>query len=183
MPTAAQPEPSPDLGAITRRRRWVAQRGSRPQWRRGLVRPSSTRRRPVIVAAGGGGASAGQRQRGSRLLHRLGDFSAHAAAGLLAAGAVLAWLAVGLVTAFPGWWETVLYSVSSSITLVMVFAIQHTQARQQSATQRKLDELLRAQPSADNRLIAVEEAPDAELEALADLNLADREQADSPLPG
>jgi len=65
----------------------------------------------------------------------------------------------------------------------MVFAIQHTQARQQSATQRKLDELLRAQPLADNRIIAVEEAPDAELEALADLNLADREQAEGPLPG
>ena len=76
-----------------------------------------------------------------------------------------------------------LYSVSTSITLVMVFAIQHTQARQQSATQRKLDELLRAQPLADNRIIAVEEAPDAELEALADLNQADREQAEGPLPG
>ncbi len=59
----------------------------------------------------------------------------------------------------------------------MVFAIQHTQARQQSATQRKLDELLRAMPNADDRLIAVEEAPDAELEALADRNLADREAA------
>ncbi len=102
--------------------------------------------------------------------------------GLIAAGAVLAWVAVGLLTGFPSWWQTVLYSVSSSITLVMVFAIQHTQARQQSATQRKLDELVRTQPSADNRLIALEEAPDAELEALADLNLADREQADSPLP-
>lgn len=67
--------------------------------------------------------------------------------------------------------------VSSSVTLVMVFAIQHTQTRQQSATQRKLDELLRALPAADRRLIAVEEAPDAELEALAELNLADRDQA------
>ncbi len=65
----------------------------------------------------------------------------------------------------------------------MVFAIQHTQARQQSGTQRKLDELLRAQPLADNRIIAVEEAPDAELEALADLNMADREQAEGLLPG
>ena len=57
----------------------------------------------------------------------------------------------------------------------MVFAIQHTQARQQSATQRKLDELLRALPSADNTLISVEEAPDHELEARATLNLSDRE--------
>ncbi len=180
MANAAQPEPPPNA-ELVERRRWVAKVGSRPQWRRGLVHPSSTRRWPPVAAVGSR-ASATQRQRGSRMLHRLGDFSAHAAAGLIAAGAVLAWLAVGLLTRFPSWWQTVLYSVSSSITLVMVFAIQHTQARQQSATQRKLDELVRTQPSADNRLIALEEAPDAELEALADLNLADREQADSPLP-
>jgi len=54
----------------------------------------------------------------------------------------------------------------------MVFAIQHTQARQESATQRKLDELLRALPAADNRLIAVEQGPDAELEALIDRDRA-----------
>ncbi len=181
MPSSPQPESD----AIERRRRWVAQQGRHRQWRRGSVHPTASR--SSLSATGfsttGSRAGAVQRQRGSRLLHRLGDFSSHAAAGLLAAGAVLAWSGVGLATRFPGWWQTVLYSVSSSITLIMVFAIQHTQARQQSATQRKLDELLRAQPLADNRIIAVEEAPDAELEALADLNLADREQAEGPLPG
>jgi low affinity Fe/Cu permease len=94
----------------------------------------------------------------------------------VAAAAVLAWLAVGVATDFPDWWETVLSSTGASVTLVMVFAIQHTQTRQQSATQRKLDELLRAQPTADDSLIAVEEAPDHELQARADLNLADRRE-------
>jgi hypothetical protein len=32
----------------------------------------------------------------------------------------------------------------------MVFVIQHTQARHQAATQRKLDEIVRALPEADN---------------------------------
>ncbi len=59
----------------------------------------------------------------------------------------------------------------------MVFAIQHTQARQQAAIQRKLDEVLRAITTADDRLIAVEEAPDEELEALADLNMEDRDRS------
>ena len=59
----------------------------------------------------------------------------------------------------------------------MVFAIQHLQAREQAAVHRKLDEILRALPAANNRLIAVEEAPDHELQALAELNRADREQA------
>jgi len=109
-------------------------------------------------------------------VHRLGEYTAHATAGLLAAASIGGWLIVGGVLGFPGWWDNVLFIVSSSVTLVMVFAIQHTQARQESAVQRKLDELLRALPHADRRLIAVEQASDAELAALAELNLADRER-------
>ena len=47
----------------------------------------------------------------------------------------------------------------------MVFVIQHTQARHQAATQRKLDEILRALPEADNTLLALEHASDDELRA------------------
>jgi len=87
------------------------------------------------------------------------------------------WVVVGGLVAFPTWWQTVLYSTTASTTFVMVFVIQHTQSRQQSAMHRKLDELLRSANSADNQLIAVEEAAEQELEALADLNLADRDRA------
>jgi low affinity Fe/Cu permease len=48
---------------------------------------------------------------------------------------------------------------TSSVTLVMVFVIQHTQGREQAATQRKLDELLRAIPGAAESLMMLEEAP------------------------
>ncbi len=89
----------------------------------------------------------------------------------------MAWVVVGAIEHFPHWWETVLYSTSAGFTLVMVFVIQHTQSRQQLATQRKLDELLRTQPSADDQLIASEDAPDEELHALADLNMVDRQRA------
>jgi low affinity Fe/Cu permease len=111
------------------------------------------------------------------VLHRLGEASAHSSAGLVAAAAVLVWVGVGAVVGFAAWWENLLYVVSSTITLVMLFAIQHTQARQQSATQRKLDEILRALPRADGRFIAVEEAPDQELEQLAHKGRGDRAQA------
>lgn len=164
---------------IDTRRRWVlAQDGQPPRWRRGRVGPSGARRWLGASPGRRPGRSGRARQPGSALLHQLGDFTAHAAAGLLAAAAVGLWLVAGVALRFPGRWNDLLYITSSSITLVMVFAIQHTQARQQSATQRKLDELLRALPTADNRLMAVEEAPDAELEALADLNNADRDAAD-----
>ena len=99
---------------------------------------------------------------------------------MIVACVVAAWVVVGVVTGFPGWWETVLYSTASSVTVVMVFAIQHTQRREQMVTQRKLDELFRALPEADDQLIAAEGASDDELDALAGLNIADRQLADSP---
>ncbi|MET0578207.1 MAG: low affinity iron permease family protein, partial [Ilumatobacteraceae bacterium] len=67
------------------------------------------------------------------------------------------------------WWEISLYSSTSAVTVVMLFAVQHTQHREQVVTQRKLDELLRAQPGADDLLIAAESAGDAELEDLVGL--------------
>lgn len=116
----------------------------------------------------------------SRLLHRVGNATSLATVGLAVASLTALWLVVGFLVGFPSWWNNVLYSVTSSITLVMVFVIQHTQARQQAATQRKLDEVVRALPTASNRLIAVEEAAsDVELEDLADTNLDHRKQAEA----
>ncbi len=46
----------------------------------------------------------------------------------------------------------------------MVFVIQHTQSREQAATQRKLDELLRALPGAESGLIMLEEASEETME-------------------
>jgi low affinity Fe/Cu permease len=92
----------------------------------------------------------------------------------------VAWAAVGLGYAFPDWWQTVLYSVTASVTFVMVFVIQHAQERQTAATQRKLDELIRASSGADNSLIAVEEAAEEQLQALTHLNIADRDSAVAP---
>ena len=90
---------------------------------------------------------------------------------------VVVWGVVGVVAGFPAWWQTVLYSVTASVTFVMVFVIQHTHERQTSALQRKLDELIRSSAPADDALIAVEEAPDEQLQALTDLNLGDRTRA------
>ena len=118
-----------------------------------------------------------QRHWTSRALHRLGGVAAHSGAGIVTTVLVVVWAAVGLASGFPQWWQTVLYSVTASVTFVMVFVIQHAQERQTFGTQRKLDELIRSSSHADNTLIAVEEAPDEHLQALAHLNLADREKA------
>ena len=160
-------EDQPAGEAIGARRAWLDEhRETEPERR-------SWRNRPVLPDHG---VAWSDRTRASRALHRLGDLTARPFAGVTVAVTVVAWGAVGLVYRFPHWWEEMLYATSTSITLVMVFAIQHTQGRQEMAIQRKLDELLRAMPTADDALIAAEDAPDDELDALAALNRADRER-------
>lgn len=127
-----------------------------------------------------------QRHWASRALQRAGGIAAHSGAGIVATVLVVLWAVVGFIFVFPLWWQTVLYSVTGSVTFVMVFVIQHAQERQTAGTQRKLDELIRSSRHADNSLIAVEEAPDEHLQALAHLNLADRKRAtadDESAPG
>ena len=133
-------------------------------------------------ATGNAGSASERREhlRSSRLLHRVGDATSLATVGLGVGAVTALWLVAGFFVEFPAWWNNVLYTVTSSITLVMVFVLQHTQARQQAATQRKLDEVVRALPTANNRLIAVEEAAsDGELDDLAHSNLDHRKQAES----
>jgi low affinity Fe/Cu permease len=114
-----------------------------------------------------------RRRLSSRVLHRAGAVLEEPGAGVAVAACILAWTITGLATGFPDWWQVVLYSVASTVTLIMVFVIQHTQARQISSIQRKLDELLRSS-SASNQLIAVEQAPDQLLQSLGESNLEDR---------
>lgn len=101
-----------------------------------------------------------QRSCSSSLLYRIDHYSslpwAAIVVGLLLVGAVL----VGFGVGFSSGWLTVFETGTSAITLVMLFVIQHTQSREQSATQRKLDELLRALPGAETGLMLLEEASD-----------------------
>ena len=70
---------------------------------------------------------------------------------------------VGIILRFPEAWVVAFESVSSAVTLAMVFVIQHTQHRSQQATQLKLDELIRSLPQADDRVVRVEASSEAEI--------------------
>jgi low affinity Fe/Cu permease len=59
----------------------------------------------------------------------------------------------------------------------MVFIIQHTQARHQRATQRKLDEILLALPDTDNALVTLEHASDDELHSVGHQHRSIRQAA------
>jgi low affinity Fe/Cu permease len=106
-----------------------------------------------------------RRSRGSRLLWGVDRWTGAplTAVSVLAAG--IAWVALSAVFDFPDQWERIFQTLVAAITVVMVFVIQHTQARHQAATQRKLDEILRVLPEADNSLLALEHASDDELRA------------------
>jgi low affinity Fe/Cu permease len=78
-------------------------------------------------------------------------------------GLDLVWVLASVATGFPGRVETIFQTIVAALTLALVFVIQHTQAREQVTTQRKLDEILRSLPNASNALIAFEDAPDHEV--------------------
>jgi low affinity Fe/Cu permease len=131
------------------------------------------------------GKKSEQRHPGSRVLHVLDRWAARPTLALGAVAAVMAWVLVSAVVGFPARLENVFWTLAAATTLIMVFVIQHTQARAQEATQRKLDEILRASPQADNSLITLEEAPDNELKAATDTlrgvrRDARREERDQP---
>ena len=116
----------------------------------------------------------GHRRWSSRQLHRLGLITSHAWAGSVVLGLVLGWVVWGGVSGFRSYWPIVLQSTTSIVAVIMLFAIQHIHARDQTVVHRKLDEILRSIPMADNRMIAFEEAPDEHLDARTEINRQDR---------
>jgi low affinity Fe/Cu permease len=97
----------------------------------------------------------------SRILYRIEHYSSVAGVAVAVPAILAALIIVGAVLRFRSGWVVGFEVCASSITLVMVFVIQHTQGREQAATQRKLDELLRVTPGAAESLMMLEEAPQA----------------------
>ncbi len=113
----------------------------------------------------------------SRLLYRVDQWTSRPLVALIVLVADLVWILISFAGGFPGRSETVFQTLVAALTLAMVFVIQHTQARQQAATQRKLDEILRALPGADNALLSLEHASDEELRASGHMHREIRQAA------
>lgn len=108
----------------------------------------------------------------SRVLHWVGEATSRAGAAALVAAIVVAVNSVLITKDFPPRWETSFATVSASVTLIMLFVIQHTQNRQMIVIQLKLDELIRTSPHADNILVHLEAAEDIELIELEEGQIA-----------
>ena len=99
----------------------------------------------------------------SRILYRIEHYSSLPTVALVIVGSAICLVAIVAGSGFSRDWVAAFEVSVSAVTLIMVFAIQHTQAREQAATQRKLDELIRAIPGADEPLMMLEEATKEEM--------------------
>jgi low affinity Fe/Cu permease len=84
---------------------------------------------------------------------------------LIAVAVVIAWFVTGPLFGFSDTWQLVINTGTTIVTFLMVFAIQTSQNRESTALHLKIDELIRAHPSARNRLMSEELASEAEIEA------------------
>jgi len=112
-----------------------------------------------------------------RALSRVDRWASRPLTALLVIATDLAWVLLSVALGFPGFGERVFQTLVAGLTLAMVFVIQHTQAREQAATQRKLDEILQALPGADNSLLMLEHASHDELRATGDSHREIRQAA------
>ncbi|MET0421844.1 MAG: low affinity iron permease family protein [Acidimicrobiia bacterium] len=102
----------------------------------------------------------------SRLVHAIDRVTSRPATAVVVLVLVAVFGVALAIAGFPETWETAFAALCAAVTTIMVFTIQHTQTREQAATQLKLDELIRALPDADDRLVHVEAGADEELDEL-----------------
>lgn len=75
---------------------------------------------------------------------------------LLALTLILAWAGSGPWFGYSDTWQLVVNTATTVVTFLMVFLLQNSQNRDGEAIQKKLDELVKALPEADNRVIGIE---------------------------
>ena len=78
----------------------------------------------------------------------------------------IVWAITGPVFHYSDTWQLVINTGTTIVTFLMVFLIQNTQNRDMSALHLKLDELIRVNEDARNKLMNLEDFTEEELEKL-----------------
>jgi low affinity Fe/Cu permease len=79
---------------------------------------------------------------------------------------IVAWAASGPLFGFSDTWQMIINTTTTIVTFLMVFLLQSTQNRDARAIHLKLDELIKKNKHARNRLVDLEEVADEEIEQL-----------------
>ena len=85
---------------------------------------------------------------------------------MLAVCVVAAWAALGPMFGYSETWQLVINTGTTIVTFLMVFLIQRAQNKDALALQLKMNELVAATLGASNRLFAVEDLTEDELQLL-----------------
>jgi low affinity Fe/Cu permease len=85
---------------------------------------------------------------------------------LICCALVLVWAATGPLFHFSDTWQLVINTGTTIVTFLMVFLIQNSQNREGEALQAKLDELIRALETAEDRFIGLERRSEKEIEEM-----------------
>ncbi|WP_158927104.1 low affinity iron permease family protein [Acidisphaera sp. S103] len=85
---------------------------------------------------------------------------------IVACVAIVVWAVTGPVFNYSDTWQLVINTGTTIVTFLMVFLIQNTQNRDMSALHLKLDELIRVNQDARNKLLDLEDLTEEELDQL-----------------
>ncbi len=97
---------------------------------------------------------------------------------ILAILIVIIWAVTGPIFKFSDTWQLVMNTTSSIITFLMVFVIQHTENKDMTALQVKLDALIEKSNVSDN-MINIEELSAEELEEIKKIYRQKKEKDNS----
>jgi len=107
----------------------------------------------------------------SKFARRCSDFMGSSKAFAIACAAVLGWIIVaGLGFRFNETSQLPINTITTIITFLSVFLIQHAQNHDTKAMNKKLDELIYKIDSADNRFVRAEQEEEEILEELDQLH-------------
>lgn len=90
----------------------------------------------------------------------------HAFSFIAAGSLIILWAVLGPVFKYSDTWQLVINTGTTIVTFLMVFLIQNTQNRDMSALHLKLDELIRVNTDAQDKLLNLEDMTEEELKQL-----------------
>jgi low affinity Fe/Cu permease len=99
-----------------------------------------------------------------RIAHWTARHAGRASTFALALAIILVWGVSGPLFQWSDTWQLIINTGTTIVTFLMVFLIQNTQNRDTEALQLKLDELIRVNEKASNRMLRLEELTEEEMD-------------------